>query len=161
MISISIITLFLISKSTNQKIDKQISLNTQLLGLILFHIGILLTNNLFSINHTYVNETHKEPACSETGDKDILEKAAESIQKIKVNETILYTYDVVFIPSNHTLATRWDHYVNMHSDKIHWFSLINSFLVVAIFSALVVHIFCRALKRDIDYINSVKFLFLI
>ena len=69
---------------------------------------------------------------------------------------IVYSYDVVFIDSPAKWSSRWDHYMLSHKDdNIHWLSFLNSTIIILIFTALLAHIFCRALKRDIDYINKV------
>lgn len=76
----------------------------------------------------------------------------------KINEEIIYTYDVVFYESSLKWASRWDHLLkSSNEDNIHWLSFINSTLVILIFAALIGHIFFRSIKRDIEYINSVLF----
>lgn len=75
----------------------------------------------------------------------------------RIDGDVVYTYDVVFYESKLKWTSRWDHLLeSSKDDNIHWFSFINSTLVILIFAALLGHIFFRALKRDIDYINSVK-----
>jgi transmembrane 9 superfamily protein 2/4 len=71
--------------------------------------------------------------------------------------SIDFTYDVVFRDSNIPFSSRWDHYLHLENDKIHWFSLINSGLIILIFSLIVIYIFCRALKKDIEIYNTVVF----
>jgi transmembrane 9 superfamily member 2/4 len=73
------------------------------------------------------------------------------------NNDIVYSYDVVFIDSPAKWSSRWDHYMLSHKDdNIHWLSFMNSTIIILIFTALLAHILCRALKRDIDYINTVR-----
>jgi len=74
-------------------------------------------------------------------------------QKLELGE-VLFTYDIVFEYSNVPFSSRWDHYLHIHNDSIHWFSLINSSLIIVIFSAIVLHIFMRALKKDIEIYNT-------
>ncbi len=70
---------------------------------------------------------------------------------------MVYSYDVIFYESDKKWTSRWDHYMLSHKDdNIHWFSFINSTLIILIFTALLGHIFMRALRRDIDNINSVQ-----
>ena len=73
-------------------------------------------------------------------------------QSIELNKTITFTYDVIFEKSNLTLVSRWDNYFHL-SSEIHWFGLINSNLIILIFTLLIIFIFCRALKKDIDLYN--------
>ena len=71
---------------------------------------------------------------------------------IELNKKITITYDILFEKSNLTLVSRWDNYLHLSSD-IHWFGLLNSNLIILIFTFVVIFIFCRAIKRDIDLYN--------
>ena len=83
-------------------------------------------------------------------------KNYELFQYVESGEEIIYTYDVVFYDSKIEWASRWDHYLHSNkSENIHWFSILNSNLIILIFSVLIAYIFCRVLKKDIDYINTV------
>ena len=73
-------------------------------------------------------------------------------QSIETNKSVTFTYDVVFEKSNLTLVSRWDNYLHL-SSKIHWLGLINSNLIILIFTLLIIFIFCRAIKKDIDLYN--------
>ena len=73
-------------------------------------------------------------------------------QSIEANKNITFTYDVIFERSNLTLVSRWDNYLHL-SSEIHWFGLINSNLIIIIFTLLIIFIFCRAIKKDIDLYN--------
>ena len=73
-------------------------------------------------------------------------------QNIEPNLNITFTYDVIFEKSNLTLISRWDNYLHL-SSEIHWFGLINSNLIILIFTLLIIFIFCRAIKKDIDIYN--------
>jgi transmembrane 9 superfamily protein 2/4 len=80
--------------------------------------------------------------------------------KIKGKQDVVYSYDVIFIDSPTKWSSRWDHYMLSHKDdNIHWLSFLNSTIVILIFTILLAHIFCRSLKRDIDYINTVSNIF--
>ena len=73
-------------------------------------------------------------------------------QSMEPGKNITFTYDVVFEKSNLTLVSRWDNYLHL-SSEIHWFGLINSNLIILIFTLLIIFIFCRAIKKDIDLYN--------
>jgi len=78
----------------------------------------------------------------------------------KSGEFIVYTYDVIFYDSPIKWASRWDHYMkSQKEDIIHWFSILNSILIIFIFSSVIALIFCRVLKKDIDNFNSVILIF--
>ena len=61
---------------------------------------------------------------------------------------------IIYEKSNVAFSSRWDHYLHLQNDNIHWFSLINSALIISILSFILLNIFCRALKRDIDVYNT-------
>lgn len=51
-------------------------------------------------------------------------------QIVAEGEQIAFTYDVIFKPSDIKWASRWDTYLQMTDDQIHWFSIINSLMIV-------------------------------
>jgi len=81
------------------------------------------------------------------------------VKKQTLRNKIIFTYDVIFEKSDVSFSSRWDHYLYLDSDNIHWYNLINSSLVIIIISSVVVYIFLRAVKREIEIYNTV-FIFL-
>jgi hypothetical protein len=78
-------------------------------------------------------------------------------QYVEEGAEIVYTYDFIFYDSNRTWSSRWDHYLHSsRTENIHWLSIINSNIVIFIFSMLIGYILLRVLKKDIDLINSVN-----
>ncbi|KAJ1949341.1 Transmembrane 9 super member 2 [Linderina pennispora] len=67
---------------------------------------------------------------------------------------VVYTYSVTWEKSDKSWATRWDDYLHAMDPKIHWFSLINSAVIVIFLSAMVGLILMRALHRDIARYNA-------
>lgn len=68
--------------------------------------------------------------------------------------SITYTYDVRWRPSTISWATRWDNYLHTYDPKIHWFSLVNSFVIVLFLTFMVGMILLRALHKDISRYNQ-------
>lgn len=66
---------------------------------------------------------------------------------------VTFTYSVFWMPSTTAWATRWDKYLHVFDPKIHWFSLINSAVIVVFLTITVVSILLRALRRDIARYN--------
>eukprot|EP00245_Coleochaete_scutata_P018807 TRINITY_DN9964_c0_g1_i1.p1 TRINITY_DN9964_c0_g1~~TRINITY_DN9964_c0_g1_i1.p1 ORF type:complete len:638 (-),score=89.32 TRINITY_DN9964_c0_g1_i1:722-2635(-) len=77
-------------------------------------------------------------------------------QVVKVGEEIIFTYDVSFKPSDKKWASRWDTYLLMTDDQIHWFSIINSLMIVLFLSGMVAMIMMRTLHRDISKYNQLE-----
>jgi hypothetical protein len=46
-------------------------------------------------------------------------------------------------------ATRWDNYLHIFDPRIHWFSLINSLVIVVFLCAMVSMIIYRSVSRDV------------
>ncbi|KAI9737434.1 MAG: transmembrane 9 super member 2 [Cirrosporium novae-zelandiae] len=66
---------------------------------------------------------------------------------------VTWTYSVYWIPSKTAWATRWDKYLHVFDPRIHWFSLVNSAIIVVFLSALVSTVLLRALRKDIARYN--------
>ncbi|EDW77247.1 uncharacterized protein Dwil_GK18190 [Drosophila willistoni] len=70
-------------------------------------------------------------------------------------ETQLYfTYSVEWKASKVSWASRWDIYLGMRDVQIHWFSIINSLVVVFFLSGILTMIMIRTLRRDIARYNT-------
>jgi transmembrane 9 superfamily protein 2/4 len=80
-----------------------------------------------------------------------------SFQQVYEGAIIKHTYEVKFTQVNQALSksdhkTRWDHYME-GEDQIYWFSLLNSSIIILIVSVLVLYIFTRVLKKEIEVYN--------
>lgn len=58
-------------------------------------------------------------------------------------------------PSTTVWATRWDNYLHVYDPNIHWFSLVNSVVIVLFLTGMVAMILLRALHKDISRYNAV------
>lgn len=66
---------------------------------------------------------------------------------------VVFTYSVYWRPSATPFATRWDKYLHVYDPKIHWFSLVNSAVIVTFLSVMVFLILVRTLRKDITRYN--------
>merc|ERR1712054_254095 len=68
-----------------------------------------------------------------------------------------FTYSVEWIKDTRTKwASRWDTYLLMTDDQIHWFSIINSLMIVLFLTGMVAMIMMRTLRRDISQYNELE-----
>jgi transmembrane 9 superfamily protein 2/4 len=72
-----------------------------------------------------------------------------ALQEIKEGEKVMYTYDVYWQVSDIKWASRWDSYLRMPGGKVHWFSIMNSILIVLVMATLVAMILIRTVRRDL------------
>ena len=62
---------------------------------------------------------------------------------------MVYTYDVYWELSDVSWASRWDAYLRMPGGRVHWFSILNSLMVVLVMSSIVAMILMRTIRRDL------------
>jgi len=81
--------------------------------------------------------------------------SSKDYQEVSENgETKLhFTYEIKWEPSAVKWASRWDIYLEMADTQIHWFSIINSVVVVFFLSGIITMIIIRTLRRDIAKYN--------
>jgi len=64
-----------------------------------------------------------------------------------------FSYQVVWERSQVKWASRWDVYLEMADTQIHWFSIVNSVVVVFFLSGIITMIIIRTLRKDIAKYN--------
>ncbi|KAF2134607.1 endosomal integral membrane protein [Dothidotthia symphoricarpi CBS 119687] len=74
----------------------------------------------------------------------------------KEESKVAFTYSIYWRPSPTPFATRWDKYLHVYDPKIHWFSLINSAVIVVFLVGMVSTILVRTLKKDIARYNRLE-----
>ncbi|XP_054791238.1 transmembrane 9 superfamily member 10-like isoform X2 [Prosopis cineraria] len=111
----------------------------------------------FSVKHQYEgewNENIRLTTCDPHAKRAVTN--SEAPQEIEDKKEIILTYDVEFQESDIKWASRWDTYLLMADDQIHWFSIINSLLIVIFLSGMVAMIMLRTLYRDISNYNQLE-----
>ena len=94
-----------------------------------------------SINHLY-EEQPDMSACDE--------QHPEKWMEVKKDARIPYTYDVKFEISDIPWSSRWDAYLKMPGGRVHWFSIVNSILVVLVMAIVCAMILIRTVRRDLS-----------
>ncbi|KAI8529650.1 hypothetical protein RHMOL_Rhmol12G0241200 [Rhododendron molle] len=118
-------------------------------------VGFEVTPN--SINHEYKEWDEKNPQLT-TCNQNTKNMIQSSIvpQEVDADKEVVFTYDVSFKESDVKWASRWDTYLLMNDDQIHWFSIINSLMIVLFLSGMVAMIMMRTLYRDIANYNQLE-----
>eukprot|EP00306_Pavlova_sp_CCMP459_P009976 CAMPEP_0185185618 /NCGR_PEP_ID=MMETSP1140-20130426/3440_1 /TAXON_ID=298111 /ORGANISM="Pavlova sp., Strain CCMP459" /LENGTH=640 /DNA_ID=CAMNT_0027751819 /DNA_START=19 /DNA_END=1941 /DNA_ORIENTATION=- len=104
-----------------------------------------------SVKHTYQGSWSdqsppKLTSCSGGAGPHALSGGAEAI----------FTYDVKWEQSDIKWASRWDTYLLMGDEQIHWFSIINSLMIVLFLSGMVAMIMMRTLHKDLQRYNQLE-----
>lgn len=74
---------------------------------------------------------------------------------VKEGEPIVFSYEVSFEDSDIDWLSRWNAYMKMEGSQIHWFSILNSLMVVAFLAAVVFVIFLRTIRRDLTQYEEI------
>lgn len=111
----------------------------------------------FSVKHEYEgdwSEKTRLTTCDPHAKRAVTN--SESPQEVDDKKEIIFTYDVEFQESDVKWASRWDTYLLMADDQIHWFSIVNSLMIVIFLSGMVAMIMLRTLYRDISKYNQLE-----
>mmetsp|Transcript_42709 Transcript_42709/g.103300 ORF Transcript_42709/g.103300 Transcript_42709/m.103300 type:complete len:701 (+) Transcript_42709:81-2183(+) len=109
-----------------------------------------------SVKHDVGNETErngsnqKTPKTSIPGQHMDRNHILEN-QKVVVGETITFTYDVIWKPSNVAWASRWDIYLsedNLVPDEVHWYPIVNAILFALFLAAMITTVLVQHLRKD-------------
>ena len=104
-----------------------------------------------SIKHN--NETKAE--CEKKYDEKFIFRNMIKEQQIladEENQTILFTYDIIFENSNITFASRWDHYKSINT-RIHWTGIIISIFILLFLTGIIAILLKKNIRKDINNYN--------
>ncbi|CAM9001755.1 unnamed protein product [Rhodiola kirilowii] len=111
----------------------------------------------FSVKHEYEGSWEKNTrltTCDPHAKRTV--SSSNNPQEVDDKKEIIFTYDVDFEESDVKWASRWDTYLLMNDDQIHWFSIVNSLMIVLFLSGMVAMIMLRTLYRDISRYNELE-----
>ncbi|KAL3535105.1 hypothetical protein ACH5RR_003566 [Cinchona calisaya] len=111
----------------------------------------------FSVKHEYDgawNDNVRLSTCDPHAKRTVT--SADPPQEVEDKKEIIFTYDVEFQETDVKWASRWDTYLLMADDQIHWFSIVNSLMIVLFLSGMVAMIMLRTLYRDISKYNQLE-----
>ncbi|XP_078507902.1 transmembrane 9 superfamily member 4 [Lissotriton helveticus] len=84
---------------------------------------------------------------------ELFGNSPQEIDPTKENQ-LLFSYSVHWEQSDVKWASRWDTYLTMSDVQIHWFSIVNSVVVVFFLSGILSMIIIRTLRKDIANYNK-------
>ncbi|KAJ1897606.1 Transmembrane 9 super member 2 [Kickxella alabastrina] len=110
-----------------------------------------------SVHHRVVGVVVTPQSKHSVYSKDTI-PSCDTIEPMNLHEgkdnQVVFTYSVRWEKSDKSWATRWDDYLHAMDPKIHWFSLINSLVIVVFLSAMLGLILARTLYKDIARYNA-------
>ncbi|KAF9049763.1 endosomal P24A protein [Panaeolus papilionaceus] len=90
-----------------------------------------------------------DPSCEVDENNALILNEESRSQKIR------YTYRVTWNESDTPWATRWDNYLHVFDPRIHWFSLLNSIVIVVFLCVMVSMVLFKNISRDINRYNAI------
>ena len=109
-----------------------------------------------SIKHQYSGEytdNVKLTSCTDPPSNRFETDAPMLLDAEKGGE-VIWTYDVEWIQSDIKWASRWDVYLQMTDDNIHWFSIVNSLVILLFLTGIMGLILTRSLRKDFARYNE-------
>lgn len=90
----------------------------------------------------------ENPKCTDSEKKYVMEK----------NRFISFKYDIEYVESDNSYQHRSEHYYRTLNEQsmIHWFSIINSIILVILLSFILCTILIKALHKDINKYNKIS-----
>eukprot|EP00930_Biecheleria_cincta_P075467 TRINITY_DN6263_c0_g2_i1.p1 TRINITY_DN6263_c0_g2~~TRINITY_DN6263_c0_g2_i1.p1 ORF type:complete len:641 (+),score=107.79 TRINITY_DN6263_c0_g2_i1:119-1924(+) len=82
------------------------------------------------------------------------EGTAYPVFDIDMHDELMFTYDVVWTESDIRWVSRFDNYLKMTGGQIHWFSILNSLMIMLFLSGMIAMIILRTIHRDISKYNE-------
>ncbi|CAI0410287.1 unnamed protein product [Linum tenue] len=118
--------------------DKKVASGYEIVGFEVVPCSVKYDSETMIKLHKYDNIT--SPSCP-------LE--LEKSQIIRQQERVSFTYEVEFVKSDVRWPSRWDAYLKMEGARVHWFSILNSLMVIFFLAGIVFVIFLRTMRRDL------------
>ncbi|XP_076885071.1 transmembrane 9 superfamily member 8-like [Bidens hawaiensis] len=145
--------------------EEKYFINNHLTFIVKYHRDIQIDSarivgfevNAYSVKHQYDgkwNDKNRLTTCDAHAKRTV--SASDPPQEVENNKEVIFTYDVDFQESNIKWASRWDTYLLMADDQVHWFSIVNSLMIVLFLSGMVAMIMLRTLYRDISKYNQLE-----
>ncbi|KAJ4820755.1 Transmembrane 9 superfamily member [Rhynchospora pubera] len=107
-----------------------------------------------SVKHEYGEWDEKRPKLITCNPTTKITPGSHTPQEVAADQYVVFSYDVTFTLSDIKWASRWDTYLLMNDDQIHWFSIINSLMIVLFLSGMIAMIMMRTLYKDIANYNQ-------
>lgn len=109
-----------------------------------------------SIKHVANPVTKRLSTCENSNGLNRANMDGVSHMSVDRPDTVIFTYDVVWELTEVPWTNRWDAYLTAENtnEKIHWFSITNSLMVVLFLTVMIAMILVRALRKDIAQYND-------
>ena len=108
----------------------------------------------YSVKHSYKGEFNSGTMVDTLPIRP--DSELQAVDEMSETQEIIFSYETVYEDSDISWASRWDLYLYMGDDQIHWFSILNSLAIVLLLSGIVAMIMMRTLRRDLNRYNSVE-----
>lgn len=114
-----------------------------------------------SVTHDIPSGTTNEQTTVSTCDNGSVQNDPNKYLPLRVSGaealSVVYSYEVEWVESDLTWADRWDVYlIGAPDDDLHYFSIVNSLMIVLFLTGAIGTIMIRTLKKDISIYNEME-----
>lgn len=128
--------------------DEKIYMNNHVSLVFLYEKNAKKPEEQFIVGFEVYPESYDGEGCPEELNHPMQELTTET-------PIVRYTYSVSWKETNEiSWSSRWDMYMTTTDPQIHWFSIINSLIILVFMTAMVALIIMRTLNRDIAMYND-------
>jgi transmembrane 9 superfamily member 2/4 len=130
------------------------------------HVNIiLLTHDDIDPEYSRIVGFYVEPMSVAHASKGSCEGMTRHLEYSSIKEhqslrnNIIFSYGIEWRKSDVQWASRWDIYLTMNkavSDKVHWFSIVNSLVIVMLLALIVGIIMYKTIQNDVSSYNRVR-----
>jgi len=112
----------------------------------------------FSVRHEWDGDYEGSRTMLKTcNEMHAVAQGASAMQAAEMAQDVVYSYDVQWTQSSTPWAQRWDVYLRGDpDDEMHYFSIVNSLMIVLFLTGVVAVIMLRTLRRDISTYNEMQ-----
>ncbi|OON15166.1 endomembrane protein 70 [Opisthorchis viverrini] len=154
-IQLSIDGLIGATKFESSETGKQYVLGTKL-GIHLAGVTYIYNHLRFRLQYNTVDNISESHLPSSNGacKKPSTPLPSSQWQAITENtKSLQFSYEVMWEPSDIRWASRWDVFLRSDGGQVHWFSIVNSLVIVVFLTTVIAMILVRTLRKDIAKYN--------
>ena len=108
--------------------EEKVILNNHLDIVVYYHVAGVDKYRVVGVH--VIPDSRKDSKKPDSGEPDCGDPQQKLVLDEKGETSVTWTYGVYWIESETAWATRWDSYLHVFDPRIHWFSLINSAVIV-------------------------------
>jgi len=138
--------------------DEKVYINNHLMFNVLVHKVLPRPGENYTAGPGYMVVGFEVMTCSVASSRIVSGspvECGEDKEEVVEGKQITYTFGVTWELSETQWVMRWDAYLKMEGSQVHWFSILNSFMVVCFLSGIIFVIMLKTVRRDLTQYEEI------